>query len=63
MVKRALIASSLVAGLCLVGLAVAGEVKSGLEPGKVPAAFNVRNITGQSCKGITKDTRGVLCYR
>lgn len=61
--KRALIASSLVAGLCLIGLAVAGEVKSGLQPGAVPSAFQVRNITGQSCKGIVKDARGQLCYR
>src|SRR5687767_15829319 len=39
-----------------VGIAVAAEVKSGLEQGESPAAFNVKDITGPS-KGKS------LCYR
>lgn len=45
--------------LAVAGLAIAGEkseVKSGLEAGESPNAFNVRDITGPS-KGKT------LCYR
>ncbi len=42
--------------LAVAGLAIAGEVKSGLEPGESPAAFNVKDITGPS-KGKS------LCYR
>ena len=38
------------------GLAVAADVKSGLEPGESPAAFNVKDVTGPS-KGTS------LCYR
>lgn len=38
------------------GLVVAADIKSGLEPGESPAAFNVKDITGPS-KGTS------LCYR
>jgi hypothetical protein len=63
MKRVSVVAGPLAAGLCLLGLALAAEIKSGLQPGEVPDAFNVRNITGQNCKGITQDLRGVLCYR
>ncbi len=63
MSKRAVVYSSLVVGLCVVGLALAEEIQSGLKPGAAPQAFNVHNVTGQKCKGITQDDRGVLCYR
>ena len=39
-----------------VSIAVAAEVKSGLEPGDSPAAFNVKDITGPSAGKS-------LCYR
>jgi hypothetical protein len=52
--KRFIISVS--ALLVAAGLAVAGEVKSGLEPGESPAAFNVKDVTGPS-KGTS------LCYR
>jgi hypothetical protein len=42
--------------LLAAGIAVAGEVKSGLAAGDSPAAFNVKDITGPS-KGKS------LCYR
>lgn len=48
---------------CLVGVALAGELKSGLQVGESAPAFNVRNVTGQSCVGAAKDGRGSLCYR
>ena len=38
------------------GVAIAGEVKSGLDAGESPAAFNVKDITGPN-KGKS------LCYR
>lgn len=46
------------AALCLVasGFAVAGELKSGLEEGAHPGAFNVKDVTGPE-KGKS------LCYR
>lgn len=44
------------ASLALAGLAFAANVKSGLEPGESPAAFNVKDITGPN-KGTS------LCYR
>jgi hypothetical protein len=42
--------------LVAAGLAVAGEVKSGLEKGESPMPFNVKDVTGPS-KGTS------LCYR
>jgi hypothetical protein len=42
--------------LAVAGIAVAAEVKSGLEAGESPAAFNVKDITGPN-KGKS------LCYR
>ena len=42
--------------LATVGIAVAAEVKSGLEQGESPAAFNVKDITGPSAGKS-------LCYR
>ena len=63
MLRRTFVVGALAAGLCLSSLALAGEIKSGLKPGVTPQAFNVRNVTGQTCKGITQDSRDVLCYR
>ncbi len=42
--------------LATAGLVIAGEVKSGLEEGEAPPAFNVKDVTGPS-KGKS------LCYR
>ena len=42
--------------LATAGLVIAGEVKSGLEAGEAPPAFNVKDVTGPS-KGKS------LCYR
>jgi hypothetical protein len=47
---------SVVAMVALAGMAVAAEVKSGLEPGKTAAAFTVNDVTGPN-KGKS------LCYR
>jgi hypothetical protein len=49
-----LLAIALMLSVC--GLAVAAELKSGLQPGDAPPAFNVRDVTGPSA-GKT------LCYR
>ena len=63
--KRSLVlASSLVAAMIVVGVALGGEFKSGLQVGDAATPFNVRNITGQSCAvDYAKDARGSLCYR
>ncbi len=63
MSRRAIVLGALAAGACIAGLALAGEIRSGLEPGATPQAFNVHNVTGQTVKGIGRDERGVLCYR
>lgn len=40
------------------------EFKSGLQVGEKAPAFQVRNVTGQSCAvDYAKDDRGSLCYR
>lgn len=49
-----LLVAALMMGVC--GAVNAAELKSGLEPGDSPPAFNVRDITGPK-KGTT------LCYR
>jgi hypothetical protein len=46
----------MVALFAAAGLVVAADIKSGLEPGESPAAFNVKDVTGPS-KGKS------LCYR
>jgi hypothetical protein len=48
---------------CIVGVALGDELRSGLQVGESAPPFNVRNVTGQECVGIGKDTRGSLCYR
>jgi hypothetical protein len=55
---------SLLAALTCVSVASGEELKSGLQVGEKAGAFQVRNITGQSCAiDYAKDTRGSLCYR
>jgi len=46
------------------GVAYGAELKSGLQIGDKAGAFQVRNITGQTCAvDYAKDARGSLCYR
>jgi hypothetical protein len=62
--RRTLALGSLLAVACMFGVAIGEEFKSGLQVGDSAGAFNVRNITGQSCAvDYAKDARGVLCYR
>ena len=58
------IGSSLFAATLLAGLAYGEEFKSGLQVDESANAFQVRNITGQTCAvDYAKDDRGSLCYR
>lgn len=63
--KRGLaVSASLAAVALLLGVAYGEELKSGLQIGDKAGAFQVRNITGQTCAvDYAKDARGSLCYR
>lgn len=63
MLKVLRVSSAALVAACLVGVALGGELKSGLQVGESAPAFNVRNITGQECVGSAKATAGSLCYR
>jgi len=44
-------------------VAMAGDLKSGLQVGDGVPPFDVRNVTGSKCDEPAKDDRGSLCYR
>ncbi len=62
--RKALTFGSLLVVAVVIGVAYGEEFKSGLQVGDSAGAFNVRNVTGQSCAvDYVKDARGTLCYR
>lgn len=61
--KLVKLTAPLVAAVCLVGVALAGDLKSGLQVGDGPPPFDVRNVTGTKCEEPAKDERLSLCYR
>ncbi len=63
MLRRLIVASSLLAVASLLTVARGGEVKSGLQKGDKAGPFQVRNITGQKCDGIARAEVDSLCYR